>query len=244
MEDIILKIIQEKASINEQDVYDFISQVAEAYKLEGYISKILFLKNESRCFSYSRSKTRLTIDLKWLLRYLGSKGDTFTTESEIFNLFFILLHEINHVFQWKKTDSEDDFEAQIYTLCLDFIGYGELPKRIHYHLLHEIYPIERMADIDALATLVNVALQGGFNYTGELNDLNYTINRGYLLGKSPLELFLATIHSDFLKQQDFYDKNRSIMIDNIASIYTPAEILRLGLPIKKEEIKRIREKIK
>lgn len=244
MEQLIVKIMQTKYGIGEQEVFDFISQVVKMYGLQDYVHEVLFLNNQSHSFTYSRSQKRITIDLPWLAKYLGLHESRFIKTDDIFNLFFIIIHEITHVFQCKKAKTDNDFEAQIYQLCDDFLGYEYmLFKKVHYNILHELYPIERMADIDALLTLTSVAIDRGIDYSGELQLLNETYARGYKFGKSPLELFLLTIHSDFLKRQDFYDRNRIIMIDNIASLYDPYTILRLGLPIKKEELKRIRERI-
>lgn len=244
MEQLIVKIMQTKYGIGEQEVFDFISQVVKMYGLQDYVHEVLFLNNQSHSFTYSRSQKRITIDLPWLAKYLGLINPIFIKMSDVFNLFFIIIHEIAHAFQWKKAETANDFEAQIYQLCYEFSGYeGMIFRKAHYELLHELYPTERMADIDALLTLVSVAIDGGVDYSGELQLLNETYARGYKFGKSPLELFLLTIHSDFLKSQDFYDRNRIIMIDNIASLYDPYTILRLGLPIKKEELKRIRERI-
>ena len=156
----------------------------------------------------------------------------------------VVLHELIHATQFQRFISNaSDFETQIIKDNYDyFYGPNKLVEHYRKHIYrkyHDIFPFERMADIDSslISTRIAAYLPTKMNF----NNVYYEYLTSYYFNPktnySPLEFYTKVVHSNLIKSQPFYSKSRNTMLCNVQDLYSLIDRLRLGLPISNDEYK-------
>lgn len=197
---------------------------------------------------YNQTDLELVIYVNHLYEYLQKKNNW---EKIIdLNLLFVgsLFHEIEHVKQYRKTTTSDtDFETELIRVNYNYFKaniFVSIYRKFLYKKYHDAFPLERLADIDSTSKMLEIAKL--FNKEEDYQKLyNHFLTSFYLdpiLYLSPTEAFLDRINSNLLRDQDFYDPYKFIMLEKVSNKYTLEERLRLGLPITSCEYSLIRNR--
>lgn len=234
--------------LNETAIINICKIIKDTYELDDFIKKVDFNYDEksgTKAF-FNQDKKTITIYLRRIhnevLNCLNSKD---LLDKNIL-ITRIILHEFIHALQYKKCFTDSDFETELYKDCYAyFYNYPIIEKirRIKYKRYHNIFPIERMAEIDSaricleIANVLNTNSDYYYIYYQFLIDGYYEPKKFY----APTEIYAMKTHSRIIMDQDFYSKSRNEMLCKLQDRYTLYERLRFGLLISNDEYKLIRK---
>lgn len=229
--------------ISKDFILEFIESYITEFQIQEQIKDIKFYKNphSKECFSYSISSQTLYLDLESCLKKLYNLDnyDLYRT------IVFVLLHEISHAVQLKKTS---DFNLNLFNLLTNKVNYEQIilylslgiqksKNNNFYNLYHPLFPHEHEADVKA--SILSSQLFDEMVFERELNNISIakSIFEGYEDNTSPFEKIVT--NAKIIEKYDL-----DYFLKSINSL-TIKERLSLGLPVDKsliEEIKAIKDK--
>lgn len=216
--------------LTKQDVEKFAYDYIEHNKLDKQVNNISFTCRDNNWGNYSQTEKTISLNHDLLLSYLEDTNKNNDNKNIRINLNYIkvILHELKHANQMKTLQTRNKNVVIINALNESFeYVYSKL-----YDRAHDKFIIEYNADLESLIELNNLLNKFNSTYRKEITDEIYKkLSKYYILYDCPLKLFNILSNNPNTDYYDNYNYNKISLQDRI--LY--------GLPIKKSEIKKIKE---
>lgn len=246
--------------IDNSFIYDCWKEYIDHFDLSSECSSIGFddksIGDGLASYSFNQRKVIFNLDLiKEFVFYSAKKYNLKGYEYYCYvnlKILEIILHEFEHIIQEKKSYLEpDNLEIELVSWCKTNMKLWELNNNKYiYDDTYKFNPCERLAELYSYKNILEIikTFDNDVSRIVSLLDkeLSYIQLRGYNYKRNvicPTEnYFMCTGLEPIWYNMDFYSSKRDKMLQNVQNKYNFDERILFGLPISKEELKKIMKK--
>lgn len=258
--DVLKNIIDSGKIIDNAFIYDLWKEYIIYNDLFNECSSINFVNkisgNSLACYSSCERKVLFNMDfikknVVLNAKNYGLKDYEFYCYINL-KILEVILHEFEHIMQEKRSYSYfNDLETQLISWCKTNMELWAISKnKSIYNKTYKFNPCERLAELRSYKNILEILKVFCYDVNKIVNlldnELSFYQLRGYRYKRDivcPTEIyFMNTGLESIWYNMDFYSLDRKEMLKLVQDNYNYEQRILLGLPISKEEFKRLVKK--